>query len=44
MDGFEALKERRSIRKDKPDPISDEALDKGLEAVRWSSSWANTQC
>ena len=44
MDVLEAIKERRSIRKYKPDPVSDEILDKVLEAVRWSPSWANTQC
>jgi nitroreductase len=44
MDVLEAIKERRSIRKYKPDPISDEMLGTVLEAVRWSPSWANTQC
>lgn len=44
MDVFEAIKGRRSIRKYRPDPISDEMLDEVLEAVRWSPSWANTQC
>jgi nitroreductase len=44
MDLMEAIKERRSIRKYKPDPVSEAALQKVLEAVRWSPSWANTQC
>jgi len=41
---MEAIKGRRSIRKYKPDPVSDGVLQKVLEAVRWSPSWANTQC
>lgn len=44
MDVLEAIKGRRSIRKYKPDPVSDETLDTVLEAVRWAPSWANTQC
>jgi nitroreductase len=44
MDVLEAIKGRRSIRKYKPDPISDEMLEEVLGAVRWSPSWANTQC
>jgi nitroreductase len=44
MDVFEAIKGRRSIREYKSDPVSDEILDKVLEAVRWTPSWANTQC
>lgn len=44
MDVLEAIRGRRSIRKYKPDPISDEILDMVLEAIRWSPSWANTQC
>jgi nitroreductase len=44
MDLMEAIKERRSIRKYKPDPIPEEALHQVLEAVRWAPSWSNTQC
>lgn len=44
MDLLEAIKGRRSIRKYKPDPIPEEVLNKVLEAVKWSPSWANTQC
>jgi len=42
MDLMEAIKGRRSIRKYKPDPIPEDALQKIMEAVRWSPSWANT--
>lgn len=44
MDLMEAIKERRSIRKYKPDSVSEETLQKVMEAVKWSPSWANTQC
>ena len=44
MDLMEAIKGRRSIRKYKPDPVPEEVLQKVMEAVRWSPSWANTQC
>ncbi len=44
MDVFEAIKSRRSIRKYKPDPVSDDDLQKVLEAAHWAPSWANTQC
>lgn len=44
MDVFEAIKGRRSVRKYKPDPVSDEQLNAVLEAARWAPSWANTQC
>ncbi len=44
MDVLDAIKGRRSIRKYRPDPVPDEVLEKVLEAVRWSPSWANTQC
>jgi nitroreductase len=44
MDVFEAIKNRRSIRRYKPDPIDDEAVEAILEAGRWAPSWANTQC
>jgi len=41
---MEAIKGRRSIRKYKPDPVSDDTLRKVLEGMRWAPSWANTQC
>jgi nitroreductase len=44
MDLMEAIKGRRSIRKYKPDPVPEEIFQKIIEAVRWSPSWANTQC
>ena len=44
MDLMDIIKGRRSIRKYKPDPVPEEVLQKILEAVRWSPSWANTQC
>jgi nitroreductase len=44
MDLMEAIKGRRSIRKYKPDPVPEEALRTLIEAVRWTPSWANTQC
>ena len=44
MDLMEAIKGRRSIRKYKPDAVPEEVLQKVMEALRWSPSWANTQC
>jgi nitroreductase len=44
MELMEAIKGRRSMRKYRPDPVPEEALRALLEAVRWSPSWANTQC
>jgi len=44
MEVMQAIKERRSIRKYKPDPVSDKAIDTVLDAARWAPSWANTQC
>ncbi len=44
MDVFQAINERRSIRKYKPDPVSDEDINTVLEAARWAPSWGNTQC
>ncbi len=44
MDLMEAIKGRRSIRKYKSHPVPEEALRTLMEAVRWSPSWANTQC
>lgn len=41
---MEAIQKRRSIRKFKTDPVPEEVLKTILEAVRWSPSWANTQC
>ena len=44
MEVLEAIKTRRSIRRYKPDPIDDKALQTVLEAARWAPSWKNTQC
>jgi nitroreductase len=44
VDLLELIKSRRSIRRYKQDPISDDMLNKILEAAQWAPSWANTQC
>lgn len=44
MELMEAIKNRRSIRNFKSDPVPDEALQILMEAVRWAPSWGNTQC
>ena len=44
MEITEAIKNRRSVRRMKSDPIDDETLGKVLEAARWAPSWKNTQC
>lgn len=44
MDILELIKTRRSIRKYKTDPVSEEDLNKVLQAAQWAPSWANTQC
>lgn len=44
MDLMQAIKGRRSVRRYKPDNLSDEAVEMVLEAARWAPSWANTQC
>ena len=41
---LDVIKDRRSIRKYQDRYIPQELLDTLLEAVRWSPSWANTQC
>ena len=41
---IEFLKTRRSVRKYTDQGIPAETLEAVLEAVRWSPSWANTQC
>ena len=44
MDTFEAIYSRRSVRQYKDTPVSDDMLNKVLDAARWAPSWANTQC
>jgi len=41
---MDAIKSRRSVRKYKSDPVSDETIEMVLEAARWAPSWVNTQC
>jgi nitroreductase len=41
---MEVLRERRSIRSYLETDVPEELLQKVLEAVQWSPSWANTQC
>jgi nitroreductase len=38
------IRERRSVRKYEEKEIPEEILGRVLESVRWSPSWANTQC
>jgi nitroreductase len=44
MELFEAIKNRRSVRRYTPDPVDDKKIAAILEAGRWAPSWANTQC
>lgn len=44
MDVMQAIKERRSVRHYKPEPVKPEDLQAVLEAARLAPSWANTQC
>ena len=44
MNVIEVIKERRSVRQFKEDPIPDGVIEELMEAVRWAPSWANTQC
>ena len=45
MDFFELVKKRRSIRKfDQNKPVTDEQINKILEAGIWAPSAGNTQC
>jgi nitroreductase len=43
-DVMEVIKERRSVRNYRDQAVPDEALNTILESLRWSPSWANTQC
>jgi nitroreductase len=40
---LELVKERRTIRRFKPDPVPDEYVDKIIEAARWAPSGYNSQ-
>lgn len=44
MEVMQAIKERRSIRKYRAEPVTEEMLQTVLEAARWAPSWSNTQC
>jgi nitroreductase len=44
MDVFEAIKNRRSIRHYKTDPVDDKTVQAVLEAAHWAPSWGNLQC
>lgn len=44
MNFNEVVKNRRSVRDFTSTPVTDEQLQEALEALRWSPSWANTQC
>jgi len=41
---MEIIKGRRSIRRYQDQEIPEKDLNQVLEAIRWSPSWANTQC
>jgi nitroreductase len=41
---FEAIKNRRSIRRYTDAPVDDKKIETILEAGRWAPSWSNTQC
>lgn len=43
-DLMEIITERRSVRKYEEKEIPEDLLGRVLESVRWSPSWANTQC
>ena len=41
---MDIIKGRRGIRKYQDKEVSEAFLNKILESVQWSPSWANTQC
>jgi len=44
MDIFQAIRDRRSIRKYKEIPVEREKIDQVLDAARLAPSWKNQQC
>ncbi len=44
MEFMEVVRERRSIRRFRPDPVPPEKIEAILEAARLAPSWANGQC
>lgn len=43
MDVAAAIRDRRSIRRYKPDPVPPELIREVLDIARWTPSWRNTQ-
>ena len=41
---MEVIKGRRSIRKYESKALNEEQIQQIFDAIRWSPSWANTQC
>ncbi|PLX41821.1 MAG: nitroreductase [Deltaproteobacteria bacterium] len=44
MELYQAIKERRSVRRYKETPVPSEVLDRIIEAAQWAPSWAHSQC
>jgi nitroreductase len=44
MDLLTIIKERRSIRRYQSRPIPEEDVQRLMESIQWTPSWANTQC
>ena len=44
MSHLDFITDRRSVRRFTSEDVSDEALSKLLDSVRWAPSWANSQC
>jgi nitroreductase len=44
MDVFEAIRNRRSIRRYKTEPVDDKTVQTVIEAAHWAPSWSNMQC
>jgi len=44
MEFMEVVRQRRSVRQYRPDPVPSEKIDYVLEAARLAPSWANGQC
>jgi nitroreductase len=44
MELYEAILTRRSIRKFTDYQVTDDEINRLLEAARWAPSWSNTQC
>lgn len=44
MDAIDCILTRRSIRRYKPDPLPEGALERIIELASWAPSWANSQC